>query len=125
MPIEEWLIRIAGAFLLINIFSLGLYTILRGYYKLKSLNRLHKVNGKVAKIGKHFRASVIWYWRGQEVHAIQPSLFALSKKETIPIYLYDNGMNFHLNIWTHNGKGLMLAGLLLCASALYLGIILI
>lgn len=125
MPIEEWLFRIGGAIILINLFSLGVYLTMRGFYKHKALSRHHRINGRVARVHKFFKASVIWHWRGQEVHAIEPSLFALSRKEVIPLFVYDNGMNFHLNIWTHNGKGLMLGGVLLCASALFLTIVLI
>lgn len=125
MPIEEWLFRIGGAILLINLFALGLYFILRGYYKHKRLNSMRKVDGRVSSVDKRFRASVKWYWKGQEVHAIEPALFAFHRNSVIPLFISDTGMNFYLNIWTHNGKGLIVSGSLLCLTALFFTIILI
>lgn len=125
MPVEEWLFRIGGAIILINLFTMGIYFILRGYYKMKRLNRMKKIDGRVTHIDKRFRATVRWYWMGQEVVAIEPSLFALHRNSVIPLFISETGMDFYLNIWTHNGKGLMISGFLLCASALILAIILI
>lgn len=125
MPIEEWLFRIGGAFLLINLFTLGVYFILRGYYKYKRLSRMKKMDGRVSKVHKRFRASIKWYWRGQEVVAIEPSLFAFHRNSIVPLFISETGMDFHLNIWTHNGKGLIVSGFILCLSALILMIVLV
>ncbi|MBC9705741.1 MAG: hypothetical protein H9W81_12390 [Enterococcus sp.] len=120
MMIEELVIRGISALLIINVFSLGLYMLVRGYYKHKSFSKMRKVNGHVITIHKWFRASVAWYWRGQEFMATDPALFALRKRERVPLFISEDGVRFHLNIWTHNGIGLAIAGSILCLSALLL-----
>lgn len=118
--IEELVVRSVSALLILNVFSLGLYLIVRGYYKYKSFNRMRKVTGHVVKIHRWFRASVAWYWRGQEFMATDPALFAIRRRERVPLFISEDGVRFHLNIWTHNGIGLTIAGSILCLSALFL-----
>lgn len=123
--VEEIIIRTVSALLILNVLSLGVYLILRGYYKHKSFGKMRKITGSVIQVNKFLKATIAWYWRGQEVIATDPALFALRKRERIPLYISEDGTRFHLNIWTHNGIGLIIGGSLLAISALFLVLILI
>lgn len=123
-PIAEFAIRAIGTLLLLNLFSFGLWFVLRGQKVRQRLRKLKLVDGKITHIGKFFQASVSWRHFGGEYWGVDPSLFAFTTKEVIPLYVSHDGTQYYLNIWTHNGKGQIGLGIFLCLSAAYLAVIL-
>jgi hypothetical protein len=124
-PFAEFVIRIIGTLLLLNLFSFGIWFILRGRTVRQRLHKLKGVDGKITHIGKFFQASVSWKHFGGEYWGVDPSLYAFTTKEVIPLRVSHDGTQYYLNIWTHNGKGQIGLGIFLCLSAAYLAVILI
>lgn len=124
-PLAELIIRIIGSLLLLNLFSFGIWFIIRGRNLQRRLRKLRVVDGKIVHIGKFFQASVSWKHLGAEHWGIDPSLFAFTTREVIPLYITHDGTQYYLNIWTHNGKGQIGLGIFLCLAAAYLAFVLI
>lgn len=124
-PLAEFAVRAIGTLLLLNLFSFGAWFVLRGRKTQIKLSKLRLVDGRVTSIGKFFQASVSWRHLGEEYWGIDPSLYALTKKEIIPLRISHDGTAYYLNIWTHNGKGQILLGIFLCLSAVYLAFVLV
>lgn len=124
-PIAELAIRIICTLLLLNLFSFGIWFVLRGRKVQRKLRKLRLVDGKIIHIGKFFQASVSWRHLGGEYWGIDPSLYAITRKEVIPLYISHDGTQYYLNIWTHNGRGQIGLGIFLCLSAAYLAVTLI
>ena len=123
-PVVEFAIRTISTLLLLNLFSFGVWFILRGRKTRLKLRKLRLVDGKIIRSGKFFQANVSWKHLGEEHWGIDPSLYALTTKEAIRLYLNHDGTQYHLNIWTHNGRGQIVLGIILCLSAIYLAFIL-
>ena len=123
--VAEFLFRIIGAFVLLNIFSLGVWMVFRGLATRRKLRRMHSTIGKIIRIGSKFHAAVAWNWKGQEVWGTATHLFTLRAKDSIPLYLAFDGMEYQLDIWTHNGKGRIAAGVGACLVAIAMSFILI
>lgn len=125
MGLDEWVLRTLFALLIINLFVGGLYVFIRGYFTQYMLKRfwLHKT--ATMERGKGLHASVSWRYRGEEIHAVEPYLFTLRNKERIYVYVSPYGYDFKLDAWNTNGKGMMLGGIILQASSLFLFFLLI
>ena len=124
-PLAEFAIRCIGTVLLLNLFSFGVWFALRGRKTNLRLRKLRPTDGKIISIGKFFQASVSWRHLGAEYWGVDPSLYAFTKRDVIPLYVSHDGTQYYLNIWTHNGKGQIGLGILLCLSAVYLAFILV
>lgn len=123
--VVEFLFRIIGAFVLLNIFSLGVWLILKGMMTRRRLRRMHSAVGKIIRVGRKFHAAVAWNWKGQEVWGTATHLFTIRAKDTIPLYLAFDGMDYKLDIWTHNGKGKIASGVFCCLVAVCLAFVLV
>lgn len=123
--LAELAIRIICTLLLLNLFSFGIWFVLRGRKVQRRLRKLRLVDGRITHIGKFFQASVSWKHLGGEYWGIDPTLYAITMKEVIPLYISHDGTQYYLNIWTHNGRGQIGLGIFLCLSAAYLAITLI
>jgi hypothetical protein len=124
-PVAEFAIRIICTLLLLNLCSFGVWFVLRGQNVRRKLRKLKLVDGRILHIGKFFKASVSWKHLGGEYWGVDPSLYAITTKEVIPLRVSHDGTQYYLNIWTHNGKGQIALGIFLCLSAAYLAFILI
>jgi hypothetical protein len=124
-PLAEFAIRCIGTLLLLNLFSFGIWFVLRGRKVQLKLRKLRLVDGKITSIGRFFQASVSWKHLGMVYWGIDPSLYAFTTKEVIPLYISHDGTQYFLNIWTHNGKGQIGLGIFLCLAATYLAFILV
>lgn len=121
----EFFFRVIGAFVLLNIFSLGIWLILRGMGTRRRLRRMHSTIGRIVQVGRRFHAAVAWRWKGQEVWGTATHLFTIRAKDSIPLRLAFDGMDYELDIWTHNGKGKIFTGVFACLVAIVLALILI
>lgn len=116
----EAVVRIIGAFILLNIFSAGVWCILKGISTHKRMKKLTPVRALTQKSKGLCGASLIWKWKCEEVWAVTPYFFALASREVIPIRVNAMGMQHKLDIWTHNGKGRIIVGCFLCLLAIIL-----
>lgn len=123
--VAEFLFRVIGAFILLNIFSLGVWLIMRGLVTRRKLRRMHSAIGKIVRVGRKFHAAVAWNWKGQEVWGTATHLFTLRARDSIPLYLAFDGMEYQLDIWTHNGKGKIAVGVFACLLAIALTFVLV
>lgn len=116
----EAVVRILGAFVLLNIFSAGIWCILKGIGTHKKMQRLMLVRGQTNRGKGLFGAYISWHWNGSEFWSADPYFFALASKEVIPIRVNSLGVDHKLDIWTHNGKGRIAVGILFCILAIAL-----
>lgn len=107
----------------LNLFSLGCYLILRGGKKWHSLRGYTKARGSINKSNSN-GVSLEWMYKGISYLGISPNTY-VGYRKSVPILLYRDGTDFHLNIWSYNGKLKMFAGILLCITALIFGTILL
>lgn len=125
MGIEEWIFRILGALVILNIFSYGIYLVIRGNYQRKRLGKMHKVTGYMAPPIRRINPSLQWYWQGQLFMTNSFHLIVLNRRETVPLRVTGSGIGSELDVWSHNGKGLIVAGIFACLLAIFLMIVLI
>lgn len=116
--LEDWALRTILGLICVNLFIGGLYFTLRGVliqYMLKNL--WVKRTGELIRNERRFQAHVEWRVSGQSHWGVCPDLYTLTRKTKIGVYTTGDG-HFRLDLWAYNGRGLILVGSLLFASAL-------
>lgn len=108
--LEEWITRTLLGMIVCNMFLGGIYLILRGYvtnyglrkYKVRTPATLERTGG--------FSGIIKWNRFGESVHAVEPRLFTLHRKN-IYIYTSPQSYSFILDSWAYNGLGMLTSGI--------------
>lgn len=60
-----------------------------------------------------FEANISWMHKGTKYYSSSTGIHAISRKDRVKIWLDPHTSKHYIDIWTHNGKGQILGGILI------------
>lgn len=100
--------------ILLFVMALGVFVVYLGTRKKKRYQGLKKLYADIEKIRfPTFEANISWLYRGIRYYSSFSGLHVISRRERIKIFFDSQSGRHYLNIWTHNGNGEILGGIVI------------
>lgn len=100
--------------ILLFVMALGVFVVYLGVRKKKRFRGFVRLYADIEKIRlPTFEANISWLYRGIRYYSSFTGLHVISRRERIKIFLDPQSSRHHLNIWTHNGNGEVLGGIVI------------
>lgn len=100
--------------ILLFVMALGVFVVYLGARKKKRFRGLVRLYADVETIRfPTFEANISWLYRGIRYYSSFTGLHVISRRERIKIFLDPQSSKHYLNIWTHNGNGEVLGGIVI------------